>query len=651
MYFQISKLILWSKNGHGTRTVEFKPRMVNVITGASKTGKSAIVPIVDYCLGSGKCAIPVGVIRDACSWFGVVIQSVEGEKLFARREPGDRRQTGDMYILESDEVEIPDYIDERNANSNVAKSILNRVAGLSHLGFDPDHEGAYRARPSFRDFMAFVCQPQNIIANPDVLFFKADTTEHREKLRTIFPYALNAVTAEMLAARWEVSELMRQLRRLEQELRAATTTVDVWRTEAHGWLRQAMELGLQPTSAELPREWAEIVELLRDTTKSTSRVARLSLESLDVSLDRLEVLRSEESEAAVELSESRQRYNEIRRLLQSSESYGSAIRVQRDRLRLSEWLKSQTRESSDALVQLTSHGRQDIDDLCAALEGIEMRIRSHPSMSDTLDKERIRLSSHVEQCIQRLNQVREEIAVLERDSKEAREFVYRSDKIERFLGRLEQALELYDRTDDNSSFRQRISDLNERIDELRQGISEREVERRLENARRSIESYASSIIPKLDAEWPNAPIRLVINDLTLQVIQGTREDYLWEIGSGANWLAYHVAITLSLQRYFLSQPHHPAPGLLIYDQPSQAYFPRRNSPSIESDEPVWTDEDVVAVRKVFRAISDEVGTSKGRLQVIVLDHADKDVWGEKDNVWLVENWRDGAKLVPEWWQQ
>ena len=165
--------------------------------------------------------------------------------------------------------------------------LLNRVAGLSQLGFDPDHEGAYRARPSFRDLMAFVCQPQNIIANPDVLFFKADTTEHRDKLRTVFPYALNAVTAEMLAARWEISELMHQLRRLERELRAATSTVDVWRTEAHGWLRQAMELGLQPTSAELPREWVQVVELFRDTTKSTSRVARLSLESLDVSLDRL----------------------------------------------------------------------------------------------------------------------------------------------------------------------------------------------------------------------------------------------------------------------------------------------------------------------------------------------------------------------------
>ena len=69
---------------------------------------------------------------------------------------------------------------------------------------------------------------------------------------------------------------------------------------------------------------------------------------------------------------------------------------------------------------------------------------------------------------------------------------------------------------------------------------------------------------------------------------------------------------------------------------------RRNSP-------VWTDEDVVAVRKVFHAISDEVRAWNGRLQVIVLDHAGNDVWGEVEKVSLVENWRDGGKSVPEEW--
>ena len=649
MYFQIVKLVLWPRTGHENRIVQFAPGKLNVITGASKTGKSAGIPIIDYCLGSGKCAIPVGVIRDACSWFGVVVRTVEGEKLFARREPGQQRQTGDMYVLESDEVEVPNRIPQRNANSEVVRGILDRVAGLSQLGFDPDKEGAYQTRPSFRDLMAFIFQPQNILANPDVLFFGADTTEHREKLKTVFPYVLNAVTPDMLAARWELSQLQRQLSRLERELQATASTVDVWKAEAHRWLRQAIELGLLPPTTSLPEEWIDILELLRVLTRTTSRSARPTLESLDTSLERLERLRAEETAAAVELSENRQRYNEIRRLLQSSESYGSAIRVQRDRLNLSGWLRLRAETSSDSLVQVSSQGRQDIDTLCAALEEIEMRIRSHPTMSDTLDKERIRLSASVERSIQRLTQVRQEIAVLERESEEARESVYRSDQVDRFLGRLEQGIVFYDRTEEGATLQQQISDLSARIEQLRQDISESDVQRRLNNALRSIESHASSIIPKLDAEWPEAPIRLLINDLTLQVIQGTREDYLWEIGSGANWLAYHVALTLSLQSYFLDQPHHPVPGLLVYDQPSQAYFPRRSVRSEESTEPVWRDEDVVAVRKVFRAVADEVQRAEGGLQVIILDHAANDVWGAVSGVTVVENWRDGGRLVPEEW--
>jgi hypothetical protein len=107
MHFQVLKLVLWSKAGHKPRIVDFEPGMANVISGASKTGKSAVIPIIDYCLASGKCSIPVGTIRKACSWFGIVIQTVEGQKLLARREPGDAKQTNDMMLLEAAEIRDP----------------------------------------------------------------------------------------------------------------------------------------------------------------------------------------------------------------------------------------------------------------------------------------------------------------------------------------------------------------------------------------------------------------------------------------------------------------------------------------------------------------------------------------------------------------
>ena len=56
MYFQVEKIILWSKKvQYSYKTVNFCCDKINVITGASRTGKSAIIPIIDYCLGDGQC--------------------------------------------------------------------------------------------------------------------------------------------------------------------------------------------------------------------------------------------------------------------------------------------------------------------------------------------------------------------------------------------------------------------------------------------------------------------------------------------------------------------------------------------------------------------------------------------------------------------
>lgn len=78
MYFQIEKIILWPKKiQYSYKTIDFSCDKVNVITGASRTGKSAIIPIMDYCLGDGGCQIPVNTIRDACLWFGVIVKLKE----------------------------------------------------------------------------------------------------------------------------------------------------------------------------------------------------------------------------------------------------------------------------------------------------------------------------------------------------------------------------------------------------------------------------------------------------------------------------------------------------------------------------------------------------------------------------------------------
>ena len=173
MRFQILKLILWSKAGHPPRVVDFEPGMVNVISGASKTGKSAVIPIVDYCLASGKCSIPVGTIREACSWFGIVIETMEGQKLLARREPGEARQTGDMLLLEGNTVEVPREAPEKNTTADMVKQMLRQACRAISTGLESTNRNCSHKLPRF-DGVHF--QPQYIVASPMVLYFNADTT-------------------------------------------------------------------------------------------------------------------------------------------------------------------------------------------------------------------------------------------------------------------------------------------------------------------------------------------------------------------------------------------------------------------------------------------------------------------------------------------
>lgn len=650
MYFQLRKLILWPRSDGEPRELEFHPGVVNVISGASKTGKSAVIPIIDYCLASDKCAIPVGVIRENCSWFGIVIETVEGQKLLARREPGDQQSTGDMVLIEGDTVEVPRRIESKDTTHVSVKKTLDRLAGLTNLGFEPDSDAPNQSRPSFRDLVAFTFQPQNIVANPDVMFFKADTSEHRDKLKTIFPYILQAVTAEVLQARHELDRLNRILRRREIDLRTLVTAGNAWRLEATAWLRQAIEFGLLPPDQVIPIEWPDIVDLLRGLVEASSEAAHPTLAGIDAALARLQELRDVESRVAAELTQRRQRLSELRRLIESSDAYGTGLRIQRDRLSISDWLRQlvPSDRPEDVVAILGDGGREKVEQLSDALAAVEVRLRTHPTVSDTLDREVLRLRGEAEESLVRLSEVRREIGLLERNSEQAKQAIDRFDRMERFLGRLEQALELYDRTDQSATLRQSIDALKVSIAELQRKVAEGEIHRKLRNALDTIEATTGRLVPRLDAEWPDAPVRLMIQDLTVKVVRGTRDDYLWEIGSGANWLAYHVALTLALQTFFLSLPNHPVPGLLIYDQPSQVYFPRRAAGDEGADPIAWRDQDVDAVRKVFALLGEQTAAAGGRLQVIVLDHADEDVWGGLGNVALAEQWRDQALVPLDW---
>jgi hypothetical protein len=204
MKLAILKVILWPKDSTlFPRVIEFLPGKINVITGESATGKSTLTWIVDYCLGSDKCSIPVGLIREVTGWFGLHLQLANTEMIVARRNPEDQQTTTDLYWEEGLELHVPPVV-RKNARIEDLKNRFNQITHLPALDFSTDDNVGFGGRPSCRDMAAFNFQPQHIVANPYTFFFKADTSEHREKLRIIFPLVLGAIDAGTLAKQREL---------------------------------------------------------------------------------------------------------------------------------------------------------------------------------------------------------------------------------------------------------------------------------------------------------------------------------------------------------------------------------------------------------------------------------------------------------------
>ena len=116
------------------------------------------------------------------------------------------------------------------------------------------------------------------------------------------------------------------------------------------------------------------------------------------------------------------------------------------------------------------------------------------------------------------------------------------------------------------------------------------------------------------------------------------------MGSGANWVSYHILIHFALHQYFI-QANRPVPRFLMIDQPTQVYFPPEKDTN--NDGIIQESSDEIAVKKMFDFIIDVTNSFEFGFQVIITDHAY--LRSEKFEQCVREIWRDGVKLIPQEW--
>jgi DNA repair ATPase RecN len=93
---QIRRVAIWNRDG-ACRTVDFHLGKLNIITGEAKTGKSALLEIVEFCTGRKTVSLPEGALSRVVEWYGVIFATDDGSSIFVGRpapEPRLRRPSG-----------------------------------------------------------------------------------------------------------------------------------------------------------------------------------------------------------------------------------------------------------------------------------------------------------------------------------------------------------------------------------------------------------------------------------------------------------------------------------------------------------------------------------------------------------------------------
>ncbi|MEQ1935603.1 MAG: hypothetical protein ABL962_17220, partial [Fimbriimonadaceae bacterium] len=353
MDVKIKSILLWPSNpDNNFRRVDFKCAGVEVISGWSEKGKSSIIHIVDYCLGSEKCSIPIGKVRDMVEWFGVLLALPHGKQvLCARRNPGQNQESSEMMFLQGKKLKIPRYPSKTHSRDTVITE-LDDLAKLPARGPTEDEGADSDGPPSFRDMAAFNFQPQHIVANPNILFFKAELWEHRRKLiRSVLPYVLGAVDAQTLdfQARLRGKEAKLKIKREELDLKNRAMAVLSAGLRAHFRTAQNSELigpevspGADWTALEfakvlksVPAKWRKSPPI--PSVTSIARKARAEVAALQRSQERL----------VHEMDDAQRQLAKIQRVSESFEGYSTSLKDQIERISPVGWLEKRFSERRD----------------------------------------------------------------------------------------------------------------------------------------------------------------------------------------------------------------------------------------------------------------------------------------------------------------
>jgi hypothetical protein len=641
---QLLTLVLYNHAGD-QRTLHFRPGRLNIVTGESKTGKSALLDIVDYCLGRDHTTMPIGPITATVAWYAAIFQLPDlSQVLVARPAPRAGAVSSSQAMLAFGTAIGPPRFPELVVNSDTTalREQLGRRLGIEENEHSPA-DGALRAplEANLGHAQLLCLQGQGEIANRGLLFHRQGEDGIAQALKDTLPYFIGAVPRDQALKRTRLRAARRDLRRAENDLTSAQRDAEAADVDVRALMAEARAAGLVTAESVPTRQQA--VEVLRMALAAPTSGTEVTAAGDDTTTDSRRDLTNRRTDLRSRLDALTAERDLLLDQSHAEGNYGSAVRQQAGRL-LSLNLLSEAPDSDSSTCPVCgsnlTDADSDVDGLRRHLATLSEQLRSVTTIEPARRRALADLDTQLQEARDEFNAITRALRGLQ-----ASDSADLSVQIEFTRGRIDATLTRVDASDDSALARldQVARSARALVEALGSELDEDEEAAQVQSRLGVISADMTRWADQLELEHSGGNVRLDLGRLTVVADTEQGPATLARIGSAENWVAYHLITHLALHRYFVRQ-RRPVPRMLMLDQPSQAYYP--SEVEIETGVPA-RDADRVAVQRMYELMYEVINGLDGQFQVIVSDHANLDLDWFQDSI--AYNWRNGEKLIPEQW--
>lgn len=632
-----------SNNIHGLSLDEG----LNIITGRSSTGKSALINIFDYCMGATRNNIPRGIISNNANLYFLVL-NVNDKYITLAREA--KKNSRGFFKFESDATPISSYNNDYFSKEYfiALEEYIREIGSVFGLTIsdidtiDQDTQKSKKGHPSVRNMMSFMLQHQNLIANNQALFYRFDDSERRERVIEEFKIFLGLVDQTYFILMQKVDTIKNQIRRIERSISSFNQQL-----QCHiPYLDEQREQYLAITGQELfPNTTSEQIlhtpALYRD--KIIEYVPQINLESASYQ-QTYEHLRLRHNELMGEKRDLVLKLSDINSSIKTIQAY----REKMSRVKPVTHAYKQT--SCCPFCGKPSESTQNAENsLTKAINWLNKELRETPSLFKSYLPKREELKDKINSIDIQIKDIARRIAAIKEINIRLQKNRSLEEQSTVILSNVQNEL-LWVISEQENDWESKKNDFLKEKDQIESYIKDRyNLHERMQEIAESINSSMNAIAPLFAFEYSPIKLEFDLQRFELYCIMDNEKVYLSSMGSGANWLYSHICLFLSLLKLFVSEDKCVIPPILFIDQPSQVYFPVQNDVinefnAIALKGGLNADEDLQQVSNLYSQILkfiDDIYIQYGiKPQIIISDHADNlQLDGYEFEAYVKARWR------------